>query len=274
LQAIDCTTKGFRDGESPLIARSPGRQDGRGFAGPCEGCPDRAPIAWIIELIEAIPFIGRLIDEIWNVIQEVWWRYVGLFDAFLGLIGIRPLKKMHICIVILKDENGVPTSSQAVLQPAIDQAVQIFRDEANIHLTVEGIHTVDDPSPTGALDPGCNADAWGEDLSLVGSYFQATAAWHCPLGSTGRIIGYRPEIVVFCVRQIPGATAGCALGPLDDYLTIEGANPVCLAHELSHKVGLWHCCDTGDLANPACGGTRLDWWQVLIARNSKYVTYI
>jgi hypothetical protein len=81
---------------------------------------------------------------------------------------------------------------------------------------------VDDPSPTGALDPGCNADAWGEDLSLVGSYFQATAAWHCPLGSTGRIIGYRPEIVVFCVRQIPGATAGCALGPLDDYLTIEG----------------------------------------------------
>jgi hypothetical protein len=232
------------------------------------------PIAFVIELILSIPIIGRLIDEILNLVQEIVWRVVGLIDAIAGAVGFRPLKKLRYCIIILKDENGVDVSDQATLQPFIDEARRVFRDEANIHLILDGIHSVDGPSPTYALDVGCNAAAWGEDLTLAGSYFNLTAAWHCPLGDTSRITGLRQQLVVFCVRQIPGSTAGCALGPLDDYLTIEGASPLCLAHEMGHKVGLWHCCDSTNLANGTCGGTQLDWWQIVIARDSKFVTYL
>ncbi|HTU12595.1 MAG TPA: hypothetical protein VMG08_17020 [Allosphingosinicella sp.] len=231
------------------------------------------PIAFVIELILSIPVIGRLLDEILNIGQEIFWRLVGLPDAIAGALGFRPLKKLSYCIIILKDEQGNAVSDEATLQPAIDAAARIFREEANIQLILDGIHSVDGASPNYALDVSCNAEAWGEDLWLTGAWFNATAAWHCPLGNTGRITGLRQQIVVFCVRQIPGATAGCALGPLSDYLTIEGRTPLCLAHELGHKVGLWHCCDGTNLANGTCGGTQLDWWQVTIARDSKFVSY-
>jgi hypothetical protein len=232
------------------------------------------PIAWLAELILSIPIIGRLIDEFLNFVEEIFWRIVGLGDAFLGLLGIRPLKKIYMCIIILKDEAGNPTSDEATLQPAIDAAKQIYLDEANVLLIIDGIHTVDSPSPTYALDVGCNVDAWGEDLWLTGSYFKATAAWHCALGGVSRLTGLRHQLVAFCVRNIPGTTAGCALGPINDYLTIEGRNPICLAHGTAHKLGLWHCCPGTDLANPTCGGTQLEWWQVLIIRDSKFASYI
>ncbi|HEX8571320.1 MAG TPA: hypothetical protein VF759_01065 [Allosphingosinicella sp.] len=232
------------------------------------------PLAILLELILSIPVIGRLIDMILNIVQEIFWRIVGLGDALLGLIGIRPLKKLVYCIIILKDESGVDTSDQATLQPFIDEARRVFLAEANIQLILDGIHTVSAPSPTYALDVGCNEAALAEDLLLPGAYFNATGALFCPLGATSRITGLGHQIVVFCVRQIPGSTAGCALGPLNDYLTIEGANPLCLAHEIGHKVGLWHCCDGSNLANGTCGGTQLDWWQVTIARDSKFVSYI
>jgi hypothetical protein len=232
------------------------------------------PIAFVIELILSIPVIGRLIDEILNVFNEIFWRLVGLGDAVLTAIGITPLKKMRVCIVILRDERGRPVTSEAALQADITAAQTIFRDEADVEMIVEDIHTVEGNTPAYALDVNCNLGAWGEDLGLPGTYFQATSAWYCAKGALGRINGLTNQIVVFCVRQIPGGTAGCALGPLTDYLTIEGPNPICLAHEIAHKTGLWHCCDGTNLANGICGGTQLDWWQRVIVRNSRFVTYL
>jgi hypothetical protein len=231
------------------------------------------PLTWLIEIILSIPIIGRLIDEIINIVTTIFWRLVGLFDAILTAVGIRPLKKLRLCFIILRDEKGNPVTTAAALQPTIAAAQQIYRNAANIDLLVDGIHTVDGPSPTYALDVSCNEGAWGEDLWLTGAYFDATSAWHCATGGLGRLTGYANPIIVFCVRSIPGSTAGCALGPLTDYLTIEGADPVCLAHETAHKVGLWHCCASTNLANAICGGTQLDWWQVTIARDSEFVTY-
>jgi hypothetical protein len=43
------------------------------------------PAAWIVEVILAIPVIGRLIDEFLNIAEEGLWRLVGLGDAFLTL---------------------------------------------------------------------------------------------------------------------------------------------------------------------------------------------
>ncbi len=232
-----------------------------------------AGLAAIVELILAIPIVGRFIDELLNLVTEIVWRVVGLGDALLGLVGIQPLKKLRLCIVILRNEKGTPTSSAAILQPHIDAARRIFREAANVHLYVDTIHTVSSPSPGYALDVGCDTAAWGEDFGLTGAYFKFTGVEQCPLGGLSRVLGYGNQIVIFCVREIPGGTAGCSLGPLSDYVTVEGADPVCIAHELGHACGLWHCCPNDNLANGICGGTTLDWWQRAIVRNSKYVTY-
>jgi hypothetical protein len=229
-------------------------------------------VAILVELILAIPFVGRLIDQLLNVITEIVWRAVGLVDAIAGALGFTPLKKLRMCIVILSDERGSPVSDVATLTPHIDEAKRIFRDAANVLLIVEDIHVVG-ASPGYVLDVDCNIGAWGEDLGLPGSWFQWTSINQCPTGAVSRVVGYGNQVVVFCVRSIPGNTAGCALGPLTDYLTIEGRNPLCLAHELAHKCGLWHCCSGANLANGTCGGTQLDWFQRTIVRNSKFVTY-
>jgi hypothetical protein len=232
------------------------------------------PIAVLIEWITSIPVVGRLIDEIINVLSEVVLRLAALPDVLLGLIGIEPVKKLRLCVIILKDEEGKPTSSMKLLRPALDEAARIFREEANVIIVEEGIHEVDGPSPKEALDVGCGLDAWGQDLWLTGSYFEATAAWHCALGAVGRTSGVGNPVVVFCVRSVTGNTGGCSLGPAADYVTIEGPAPLCLAHEVGHAAGLWHCCASTNLANAVCGGQQLKKWQRLIVRNSKYVSYV
>ncbi|UCE66876.1 MAG: hypothetical protein JSU85_02365 [Candidatus Zixiibacteriota bacterium] len=231
-----------------------------------------APIAILVELILSIPVIGRIIRELISIVAEIGWRIAGIVDAILDVAGIVFPKKLRICIVILKDEKGNPVSSESILQPFIDDAKKIYDDQARVLLLVEGIYEVDKPSPDYALDVHCDGGAWSDDLLMTGSYFERQMK-RCALGGLGRLTGYAAPITVFAVRDVKNKK-GCSLGPLSDYVTVEGKDPVCFAHEISHALGLWDVSKVDNLANPNCGGTKLKKWQRIIIRNSRHVTYI
>lgn len=230
------------------------------------------PIALFLELILSIPIIGRIIREFISILVEIIWRLLEIWDVVLDVLGVLFPKKLRICIVILKDERGNPVSSEKILKPYINDAKKIYDDEARIQLIIQGIYTVDKPAPVYALDVDCGAGAWGDDLWLPGSYFERQLK-RCALGGLGRLIGYGAPVTVFAVRDVKNKK-GCSLGPLSDYVTVRGQDPICFAHEISHALGLWHVDAPNNLANPICGGKKLKKWQRIIIRNSRHVTYI
>ncbi|RMD95013.1 MAG: hypothetical protein D6813_01125 [Calditrichaeota bacterium] len=231
-------------------------------------------IGLFLGLIFSIPLIGRLIKELWNLISEVANRILGVLDLILCIFGVSWTKKLRICIIILRDEKNTPTSTPEKLKPEIKKAQEIYRNAANIHLIVEGIYTVDNASPSSNLDVGCGFNGWIEDLGLVGSYYERVANSKCFDSNSQRLTGWAAPVIVFAVRSVTGTAAGCSLGPFSDYVTIEGANPECLAHEIGHACTLPHNSEKNNLMNPTCGGTKLNKLQKCILRNSRHVTFI
>jgi len=229
---------------------------------------------FFLGLVFAIPIIGRLIREGWDAIIEFGNRVWGIPDLILCAFGVKWTKKLRICIIILRDEDGNEIATEASLMRYIEQAKTIYKDAANVDLIVNGIHTVLSPSPKRNLDVGCNGGAWGDDLWLDGSYFEFTANTECFESIANRLTGWAAPVVVFVVRDVKDK-AGCSMGPFSDYVTIEGRNPVCLAHEIGHACTLLEFkSDKENLMNPACGGTKLKKWQRCILRNSRHVSYL
>ena len=226
----------------------------------------------IVGLVLAIPIIGRLIRELWDLIQEIVWRIVGVLGVLADIIGWEWRKQLRICIIILRDEKMNEMATAESLQPAIDAAKNIYDSAANVELIVEGIHTISGEAPGNALDVSCGSTAWGEDLWLPGGWFEVTANEECFEGNARRLIGWAAPVVVFVVRDVKD-NLGCSLGPFSDYVTIEGSNPICMAHEIGHACGLWHVSKRTNLMNHICGGRNLKKWQRVILRNSRHVTY-
>lgn len=226
----------------------------------------------IVGLIFAIPIIGRLLRQIWSIVLDIVWRVVGILGTIADIIGWEWQKRMRICIVILRDEEGGAVATEKDLQPHIDAATRIWDDAGNVTLIVEGIHTIEQSAPTGALDTSCGVGAWTDDMWLPGGWFEITGNDECFDGAGRRLIGWASPIVVFVVRSV-GDKLGCSLGPFSDYVTVQGSDARCLAHELAHATGLWHCCPRDNLANGVCGGTKLRKWQRVLARGSRHVTY-
>ncbi|HEX5155417.1 MAG TPA: hypothetical protein VFW07_28440 [Parafilimonas sp.] len=237
------------------------------------------PIGFLVGVIMSIPVVGRIIDWLLNILAEILNRIINL-PEFLGtLLGIKLLKKLKICVIILRDEIGNALISEQTLQSIIDSAKTIYLNQCNVQLQVEGIHTVDKPSPSEALDVGCNTDALSTDVWIGGSYFEFIANWVCPLSISisGRTLRLSPTVIVFIVRTIDGGppdnTVGCAMWTATDYLTLE-PDPRCLAHELGHKCGLFHDPDIRNLMNAnGCSNRNLTSFQQAVIRSSLYVSY-
>ena len=209
--------------------------------------------------------------------------------------GMRLEKKLRICVVILRDENGKPVIEPGNIIEQINKAVNTLKTAANIKIIRSGLprhgsessqnDQVDeswiqinpDLSRKAVLNPGCNWKALRDDLLLAGSSFQLTAVFRCFYGTWRRVIGYGAPIVVFIVRDISSFKAsyfiGCSLGPLTDYIVVEARDPKCIAHELGHACNLLHSKSNNNLMNTNCEGNTLKRCQIKLLRISRHVTY-
>jgi hypothetical protein len=247
-------------------------------------------IAVIFELFFAIPYLGRFVKWVWNIVLTGIWGIIGIPDAILGLIGIRPEKKLRLCVVILRDEKGVPVAQKSDVVPHLQSAIDIYREEANVRVipskafqydspfgddetaTEDWIHIAAEGAGESLLDTDCGGGAAGDDLGTPGAAAELLSITKCFYGKWRRVIGYGAPIIVIVNRDVAGKK-GCSLGPLSDYVTVEGGDPICLPHEVGHACNLWHFGGSTNLANSNCGGTKLKWWQVLLVRDSRHVTY-
>jgi hypothetical protein len=267
-------------------------------------------IAFIVELLEAIPILGTLIRWILNGLTYIGALVGSLVDAGLGLIGIRPEKLLRVCTVILKDENGNPVSTKADVVTMLQLASDIYKRDVNVRILplkpfkystgFSNAETVDESwvqidgnnGDSDTLDVPCDA---GGDWLLNGSKFQWKVSTLCFFGSWRRVLGYGSPVTVFIMRSTPGVL-GCGLG-IVDYVTIASAttfpdgldqSPRTIGHEIGHACMLLHTCVDDGISNlmatgGACSPTSniepnrftpiIADWQALIIRASKHVSY-
>lgn len=228
-------------------------------------------LATFIGLILSIPIIGRIIGWIIKIILEIIWSVLSIPDIIAGIFGIKLRKKLRVCILILSDKES-PVATEESLQKAIDSAKKIYKAEANVKFIVSDVKTLRN-SPQSALNTHCDAGALGDDLWIAGTYFENNANTQCFDSAFIRLIGFAAPVVVFVVKDVEGKK-GCSLGPLVDYVTIEGPDGICLPHEVGHSCSLWHHDSENNLMFPTCGGEKLKKWQCIWLRRSRHVTFL
>lgn len=263
-------------------------------------------IAFIIELIEMIPVLGTLIRWIINGITLIINIIISVGDAFLGLIGIRPEKKLRVCTVILKDENGNSIATPEEVVPLLQLAATIYKRDSNVRLipsrpfkydtgfldadTVDAswITTDSSNSDSDTLDVPCDPS---KEWVLGGTKFQFKSSTLCFFGSWRRVLGYGAPVTCFIIRNVTGDSIGCSLF-ITDYVTVDReavtTSPRTIGHELGHSSMLWHLCVDDDVTNlmatsGACNPASttapdrinpiINNWQTLLVRASKHVTY-
>ena len=210
-----------------------------------------------------------------SLARAVAGRVLGVPDLVAALAGWRRPKKLRIHVVVLRDEGGRPLADEGDIEESLAEARRVLAREAAVELVPAGdrlVETLRDPAPPSALEHPCSAQGlWRADLGEAGAYFRGLAR------GRGRSLGLGTPITVFVVRDVVGK-CGCSLGPLGDYVTIDGGGLTgrtkrILVHELGHSCGLRHSKRTDNLMRSPAPGERLTRLQAAVLRSSRHVTY-
>jgi len=277
-------------------------------------------IAFVVDIITSIPFIGRAIEWFLNGVKTVFYAIISWPEAILTFFGIMPEKKLKLLVIIQRDSERKPVvSNMNVVYRDIQYLINTFRAEMNIRVLPTDIImyksafaddnispedyviTDDGVSSDRTLDVCCDACAFGDDLTSIGSSFNIMMARLAFSTNGRRLLGYGAPIIAFAVRSYTDGKAGCSIGPLSDYVTIkfnEKANGETMPNgplfpndqlthdklldavsDLAHEVG--HCCylphypsQNDNLMDPGPPRTgHLNVWQKIMVRTSRHVTY-
>jgi hypothetical protein len=208
-----------------------------------------------------------------NVLREAGNRVVGIPEVAASLAGRRRPKKLRVRVVILRDEQGKPVATPEQVEPSLVEARRVLREKLAIELVPAAepqVRTLDVPAPPEALDSPCAEGSYQADFGAGGAFFRRHR-------EPSTVTGSGAPITVFVVRDVLGK-AGCSLGPLVDYVTVDmtaltGKRLRVLAHELGHACGLPHSSAAENLMLPKSMGDRFQPWQVAVFRSSRHVTY-
>ena len=226
-----------------------------------------------------LPGVGTLVKWLWNGVLTLVWGLLSLPEVVLGAAGVLPEKVLRVVVVVpLGQGEAVDVPAlQARLRAGLEAAATALYETARVRLEPAGEHWV--LVKTSNLAPalrelGCNMQAVREDLGRAGRAFERLAIEAAYPSLFRRLLGLGAPLVVFAVPALRGFL-GCSLGPLTDYVTIDRAHPLCLAHELGHACNLPHHAAPDNLMHPhGCRARRLERWQALLLRSSRHVSWL
>src|SRR5262245_41950146 len=166
----------------------------------------------IIGLVLAVPILGTWVKTLVGGLVWVWSQFVGLTDAGLGLIGIRPIKNLRLHVIILMRPNRTLTVPPGQIQLCLDRTADIFRRRADIKLTTT-VHQVDTPSVKNALTVDTGVGLFFEDMGDAGMYFQTTIKDMLFEHDALFAIRLGAPVVAFIVDGVGSTQIGCSAGP-------------------------------------------------------------
>lgn len=253
-------------------------------------------LLWPLAALFCVPYLGRGLRWLWSLGLTALWGLAALPGVALGLLGVLPEKRLRVAVLVLAGEDGRPVAKVEAVVRALREAVEIFAAAANVRLVpaqalaggtafdpspepdASWVQVLEAPAARSARVVGCDLRAALDDLGRTGAQLEWLAATKAFRTTLRRVLGYGAPVLVMVVERVEAGEGrrliGCSLGPLADYVTVEGRLPVCLAHELGHACNLWHLGRPGNLMNPTCGGRDLTAWQVALLRASRHVTFL
>lgn len=238
-------------------------------------------LAVIVNLVLSIPILGGIIRTVLNWLTEIIWRFVGLLDLGLTLVGVRLEKRMYVGVVI-PTRDGRPITTEAQILPHIEKAKEIYKRLCNVKIVYAGACTASIDAPGDALNVGCDAGGFFSDWWVGGSYIEFVSATCQFSDGWRRVLGYGAEIIVFYVDNVTPDTAtkstvGCSFASTHNYVVVEPtANPAIAAHEIGHSCWLAHVeDDPNNLMFPSnlAANPTLTNGQIALVRWSKHCVY-